>query len=407
MALKKQVTLAQIRVGIFVSIALLLAAVLIVGISWRFDIFADVDQAKTYLPNVGGLQPGAPVWLAGIEIGTVRKVAIVPPEVFEGNEPISRRITQIQKEIDALDRDHPNYSRQVSDKNDRIRNLKTQLRFVEVQLELKRPHLNQISRDSEVTIESKGLIGDSFIDISPGTYNEPPPKRGEFYVIEGRSVAGFREILTGANDVIANFGVLSDQFKDIAFKINPDEVGESLATTIVDLREALQRATDTFGEANLLLQDLRTGPGTIGRLVSDPALHLKIEATLQKLQTLTEEIQSGSGTLAKLISEPQLYDNANATLQKADVMMTRIAQGQGTLGKLSTDPALYETSQRALDKIANMVELMDRAQGTMGKLLHDPSLYDNLNQSTAEISKLLYDIRQDPKKFLTFRFRLF
>ena len=64
MALKKQVTLAQIRVGIFVSIALLLAAVLIVGISWRFDIFADVDQAKTYLPNVGGLQPGAPVWLA-------------------------------------------------------------------------------------------------------------------------------------------------------------------------------------------------------------------------------------------------------------------------------------------------------------------------------------------------------
>ena len=50
---------------------------------------------------------------------------------------------------------------------------------------------------------------------------------------------------------------------------------------------------------------------------------------------------------------------------------------------------------------------MDRAQGTMGKLLHDPSLYDNLNQSTAEISKLLYDIRQDPKKFLTFRFRLF
>ena len=42
----------------------------------------------------------------------------------------------------------------------------------------------------------------------------------------------------------------------------------------------------------------------------------------------------------------------------------------------------------------------------MGKLLKDPSLYNNLDQSTAEISKLLYDLRQDPKKYLTIRFRI-
>jgi phospholipid/cholesterol/gamma-HCH transport system substrate-binding protein len=39
--------------------------------------------------------------------------------------------------------------------------------------------------------------------------------------------------------------------------------------------------------------------------------------------------------------------------------------------------------------------------------LKDPGLYNNLDQSSAEISKFLYDLRKDPKKYLTIRFRLF
>ena len=53
------------------------------------------------------------------------------------------------------------------------------------------------------------------------------------------------------------------------------------------------------------------------------------------------------------------------------------------------------------------MEEIEGGKGTMGKLLKDPSLYNNLDQSSAEITKLLYDIRKDPKKFLTIRFRIF
>ena len=58
-------------------------------------------------------------------------------------------------------------------------------------------------------------------------------------------------------------------------------------------------------------------------------------------------------------------------------------------------------------RIAGFVDQIDKGQGTLGKLYRDPSLYENLNQSTAEITKLIYDLRQDPKKYLTIRFRLF
>ena len=82
-------------------------------------------------------------------------------------------------------------------------------------------------------------------------------------------------------------------------------------------------------------------------------------------------------------------------------------KGEGTLGKLSTDEALYERTNRALESFASFVEQIEQGQGTLGKLLKDPGLYNSLEQSSSEISKLIYDLRQDPKKYMTIRVRLF
>jgi len=60
-----------------------------------------------------------------------------------------------------------------------------------------------------------------------------------------------------------------------------------------------------------------------------------------------------------------------------------------------------------MDSFASFVDEIEKGKGTLGKLLKDPGLYNNLDQSSAEISKLLYDLRQDPKKYLTIRFRMF
>jgi len=111
------------------------------------------------------------------------------------------------------------------------------VRIVEVQMDINSQYLTRISKDSEVSIESRGLIGDSYIDISTGTYGVPPVIQGDFYLIESIQQPGFREIMTGANDVVANFGVLSDQIKSIAVKIDPSQVGSNIAETIKDAQE--------------------------------------------------------------------------------------------------------------------------------------------------------------------------
>jgi phospholipid/cholesterol/gamma-HCH transport system substrate-binding protein len=404
---KKQVKLAGLKVGLFVVIALLMISALILQQSWELNWFQKSVKVLTYLPDVGGLKPGAPVWLAGIEIGRVRAVKIIPPKLYSGNAPIFRKIEELKKKIDIVQAKPTATLKELDDLREQIRDLKVDILMVEVSLDIRPQYLDRISKDSEVSIESKGLIGDSFIDISPGTYGVSPLRRGEYYVIESIQHPGFREIMTGANDVVANFGVLSDNFKTIVKKINPEKVGSGISDVVQETKETVRQANQAFSSISLLLEEVQKGNGTIGKLINDPELYNRLVATLERIQSLVETMQDDKGTLGKLFHDPSLYNSAKETMDKAGIMMGRIEKGEGTLGKLSKDEALYEKTRIALEQLTALTAEIQQGNGTLGKLLKDPSLYNNLDQSSAEISKLLYDIRKDPKKFLTIRVRVF
>ena len=407
---KKQVRLAELKLGVFIVAAAIMFLMLILQQSWGLNWFSGSVQLVTYLPNVGGLKSGAPVWLAGIEIGRVRSVTIINPESYDGNMPIYQRIEEASRRIEilmALPELTADNKRELLDLNDDIRDLKPGIRMVEVLLEIRPEYLDRIDGDSEVSIESKGLIGESFIDISPGATGSMLPRKGELYVIESAQSPGFREIMTGANDVMANFGVLSEHLRELAQRLNSDMINSGINNIIGETQDLVQQTNKTFSYANSLLASMQDGKGTVGKLVSDPALYNQLIEAMEKFNALVGGIRSSEGTLGKFIDDPSIYESADATLQKFENIIARIEVGEGTIGRLTTDETLYERTAAALESFATLTEEVDRGEGTIGKLLKDPSLYNNLEQSTAEITRLLSDIRQDPKKFLTIRVRLF
>ena len=58
-------------------------------------------------------------------------------------------------------------------------------------------------------------------------------------------------------------------------------------------------------------------------------------------------------------------------------------------------------------KAQRLCERYRRRERTLGRLAKDEQLYENLNELSAEFVKLIYDFRQNPKKFLTIKFELF
>jgi len=140
-----------------------------------------------------------------------------------------------------------------------------------------------------------------------------------------------------------------------------------------------------------------------------------------QLRTLAADLRAGKGTAGKLLTNDELYNRINSTADRLDKsvesinsMIAEINEGRGTLGKLIKDEQIYNEARAAIarfnttaERIDSMVAAAQRGEGTIGKLMTDDALYSNVNQLSSEGVKLIYDFRQNPKKYLTIKFELF
>ncbi len=58
-------------------------------------------------------------------------------------------------------------------------------------------------------------------------------------------------------------------------------------------------------------------------------------------------------------------------------------------------------------RLSAISDRLEAGEGSAGKLLRDPSLYNNADQMLVETRGLVKAIREDPKKYLTIRFKVF
>jgi phospholipid/cholesterol/gamma-HCH transport system substrate-binding protein len=87
--------------------------------------------------------------------------------------------------------------------------------------------------------------------------------------------------------------------------------------------------------------------------------------------------------------------------------MAKIERGEGNLGKLINDEKLYQDTRNTIENLRAIMARLDRGEGTAGLLLKDDRLYQNVNTLSAELTRLLYDFRQNPRKYLSVKVSLF
>jgi phospholipid/cholesterol/gamma-HCH transport system substrate-binding protein len=357
-AQRRSLAWTELRVGILVISSFALLALAIFFISGESGFLTPKYTLTAYFQNANNLKAGADVQLEGVTIGNVSSV-------------------QVSKLPDPE-------------------------KAVEAQLRLDQKYQNIIRSDSKVAIATIGLLGDSKVDITRGT--EAGTVIPEGGVIQGSEQGDIRKIVQGTNDFVANLQVLSDKFKDMAERVDK---GEGTLGKFMTDAAIYDNANLTVKEAASLVRDAHTGNGTVGRLISDDALYQKVNNTMETMNTLLTKIENGQGTAGKFINDPSVYNRTDQVLSRFQAVADRIERGEGTLGKLSKDEEFYNDARATMMRFNNLVTSIENGEGTAGKFIKDPTLYNSLNQTSSEILKLLYDFRQNPKKFLTISFKLF
>ena len=337
---------AELKIGAVSVFAIVMTLVLVFLLSGEGGFSWQQYGLKTRFDNIAGLKPGAPVRVAGVEVGSVSATT------FEGNR-------------------------------------------VEVAMKVNEDYKHLITTESTAVLGSVSLLGEAAVDITAASGGTSIPEWG--YVRSGPPVGSLTDVATQATAGIEQLtAVLAD------VRAGRGTIGQLLTNDSL-----YQELNGLVAAAEDVARNVNAGRGTIGRLATNPAAAEALEGAMQNLQEVTARLRSGEGTLGKFLTDDSLNRSLTSMASNADAITARLSKGQGTAGALLNERELYDRMNSMMNRMDQVTAALQKGEGTAGQLLHDKQLYENMNTTMVEMRKLIAAISADPKKYLNVKVSIF
>ncbi len=224
-----------------------------------------------------------------------------------------------------------------------------------VEVVLSIPRSYRLPVDSEAKIFSTSIMGSKAIEIVLGSSSE---------ILESGS-----NINSGyTKDLMAVADSELDYYKD---KITT--LVENFNTTLKSLNSLVDNNNKSITEALAHLNSITAGlDGAIGK---DKQQLADIVASIDKF--------------TKALSENSAH---------IDSIMTNVDSVTSALAEKNSGESLGES----LAELNSVLAKINGGEGTVGRLICDEQLYANLNQASANLSALLADLKEHPKRYVHF-----
>jgi len=348
--------LVEVKVGalVIVCLALLVGFVFVLGDvrgSGGFKIPIDYETASD-------IKPGAPVRVAGVSAGKVSTI-----EFWGGKKD-------------------PKTGRRV---------------VVRVWIDVEADKGAALHDDAQYYISTQGLLGEKYIEIDPGTFEQPtikpgvaqvgvPPLRMEVLGQQLTKVSGaLTRILEKNEKVVNDILVHTDQtVLDTKKTVNhADEV-------IVENREAVKRLIDRLDRTGDKIDKLvATVEGAIGDGKQIKRTLSNVERVSAKVDAAADPVLTDAKTVARNVRKlsEKLRDQPTAEVLLGD-------RGHGkVLGVLDRIDGAVGKADKAVDDVQAVTANARKGRGTIGGLLMDNELF-------MDLKLLLKDLKRHPWKFI-------
>jgi phospholipid/cholesterol/gamma-HCH transport system substrate-binding protein len=361
----------KIRVGIFVLVSLAVFLGVIYMLGARARLFEARYTIVAEFTEVGGLQEGATVRLAGVQIGRVTKVELP-------SQPGGK---------------------------------------VHVEMKIAKQFADRIRKDSEARIQTQGLLGDRIVEITVGSAQFAAVKPGE--ILPSRDPVDISHVIGEGAGVVRSVAALADSFRQVAEEFQASRVMQDLGETVKTTRSvadqvgriasrvekgpglahtllyeepiALRRINDIVTSTQVVLSRIERGEGAVGVLTSQDSTQAarKLVAAMERFGALADRPAGDEGLLTALLFDPK-YKTVLEDLQRVahnfrDIS-DRVAGGRGTIGGLLKDEPAEDSIRKAsgdlqatLANLRSITDKLNEGEGTLGALIADPTLYERLS----------------------------
>ena len=355
---RKEIQWSQLRVGALVLVAMAVLVGLILLMSGQSGgLFERKLVLRSYFENAAGLKDGAPVTLEGVTIGNVIHVRVV------------------------------------ADRNPTP---------VEVSMRVGHEWLGGLHTDTTASIAQAGVLGDSYVDLSSAHASGPTPANNAELKASGSP--SIQDVVRNSNESIIELNNLLHKVEVTIDAVNSRRGTAGELINNPDLYHKISRIADDLETISSAVAD---GKGSLGKLVNDDTLYNRANAAIDRLNKITLALDEGKGSAGKFIKDDALYNNLNAAAANANQMVAEINAGKGTLGLLAKDPAFAAKLDDTVTRLDGFLKGLDEGKGTLGQLVQNRALYDHTDQAVGQAEQLVKSIREDPKKYLIIRMKVF
>lgn len=310
----------KISIVVLITLGLFLFAFILYILGSNQKMFVPTYNLNMFVENAQGLQGGSYVTLAGVKVGVVGK-------------------------MDYMERDST--------------------LGIKVQLRIERTYAKNITSSSYASVETKGILGSKYVNITLGKSAEKPLTAGDF--IESQAPSGATEVIRKAAAAVDNF-------------------------------------QGTLANLDRLSQSALEGHGVLGTLVSDTETKKKLMDIIDNWHTISELVAAGKGSAGQLIVNENLYNSMHNTASGLNEIVQRINRGEGNLGQFLSDNSFFAELREISSKTDSILTDIQNG-GTVGKLLTEKELYDKLLALATSLNELAQQIKDNPDKF--FKVRIF
>jgi phospholipid/cholesterol/gamma-HCH transport system substrate-binding protein len=320
-------------------------------------LFARKLILRSYFENAAGVKDGAPVTLEGVTIGNVTHVRVVP----------NRNPTP-----------------------------------VEVTMQVGYEFEHDLHVDSTATIAQAGVLGDSYVDISSAHASGPPPANNAELKTSGSP--SIQDVIRTSEDSITQVQSLTKKLEILADSLNSKQgtVGQLINDPVL-----AHKVQHIASDLETITNAISSGKGSIGKLVNDDTLYNKANSAVDRMNNIVTALDEGKGTAGKFLKDETLYNNLNHTVANANELIGQINAGKGSIGKLARDPAFAKKLDDTVTRLDDILTSVDEGKGSIGQLVQNRSLYDHADATLDQTEKLVKSIREDPKKYLIIRLKVF
>src|SRR5678816_2298109 len=261
-ASKRSVTFSQLRVGIFVLLAIGILVFLVLNASGDINPFSRKLHLKARFADANGLREGSEVRLAGVRVGKVETIRLLAPSDVP-NAPRVEATMTIDSTIDG------------------------------------QPANVRIRSDSTAQQGSPSLLGNEMlINITPGTAVGQPVT--ENAILPSSSSNTVNDFATSGTDLAQRLSKLSDEIRGIVRDVKE---GKGTIGRLFSDEALYNNLNATIRETEDVMRQVRSGGGSAGRFINDPALYNNANEITLSLKAIADDLRAGRGSAGKFLTD--------------------------------------------------------------------------------------------------------